>query len=105
MSFFDHTCKTPYSVTVKDVPVDGFWSISVYNKDGFYTQNAEGINTMNSLTAKKNDDSSVTINFGNPGAINNIAITDGWNYLIRQYQPQEAMLSGEWSFPASTEVK
>ena len=24
--------KTVYRLTVKDVPVDGFWSVSVYNK-------------------------------------------------------------------------
>lgn len=28
--------KTVYRLTVKDVPVDGFWSVSVYNKDGYF---------------------------------------------------------------------
>ena len=28
--------KTAYTLTLKDVPVDGFWSVSVYNKAGFF---------------------------------------------------------------------
>jgi para-nitrobenzyl esterase len=28
--------KTVHAITVKDVPVDGFWSISVYNAKGFF---------------------------------------------------------------------
>jgi hypothetical protein len=28
-----------YKLTVKDVPVDGFWSISVYNAQGYFEKN------------------------------------------------------------------
>ena len=28
--------KTIYRLTVKNVPVDAFWSVSVYNAEGFY---------------------------------------------------------------------
>ena len=31
-----------YEITVRDVPVDAFWSISVYNKAGFFEKNKEG---------------------------------------------------------------
>ena len=31
--------KTVYRLTVKDVPVDGFWSISVYNAKGYFQPN------------------------------------------------------------------
>ena len=31
--------KTIYKLTVKDVPVDGFWSISVYNAEGYFEPN------------------------------------------------------------------
>ena len=31
---------TVYRLTVKDVPVDGFWSISVYNAEGYFEKNA-----------------------------------------------------------------
>jgi hypothetical protein len=33
---------TVYKLNVKDVPVDGFWSISLYNKDGYYEKNEFG---------------------------------------------------------------
>src|SRR5262249_7315789 len=31
--------KTVYTLKVKDVPVKGFWSISVYNEKGYYESN------------------------------------------------------------------
>ena len=43
----------------KDVPVDGFWSISVYNAEGYFEPNPLNAYTLNNLTAKKNADGSV----------------------------------------------
>ena len=34
-----------------DVPVDAFWSISVYNADGFFEPNPSGAYSVNSITA------------------------------------------------------
>ncbi|MGC3967536.1 MAG: DUF1254 domain-containing protein [Pirellulales bacterium] len=56
--------QTAYQLTLKDVPVDGFWSVSVYDKEGFFQKNAENRYTVNNVTAKKNPDGSVTISFG-----------------------------------------
>lgn len=92
--------KTPYSVTVRDVPVDGFWSVTVYNKDGFMEKNEQGAYSYNNVTAKKNADGSITINFGGgPGAVNNLPITPGWSYIVRLYQPRSEILDGRWQFP------
>lgn len=98
--------KTPYSVTVKDVPVDGFWSITVYNKDGFMEKNDQDAYSFNNVTAEKNADSSITINFGGgPNAINNLPITPGWNYAVRMYQPRQEIINGSWTFPKAKPVK
>lgn len=90
-----------YTLTVKDVPVQGFWSISVYNKDGFFEKNKFDRYTINGVTAEKNSDGSVTVQFGgceNDGG-NCLPISSGWNYLVRMYRPDPEILDGKWTFP------
>jgi hypothetical protein len=93
--------KTVYRLNVKDVPVDGFWSISVYNAEGFFQRNSLNAYTLNNITAKKSDDGSFAVQFGGcDGKIPNcLPITPGWNYLVRLYRPRAEILSGEWKFP------
>jgi hypothetical protein len=92
---------TPYTVTVKDVPTDGFWSITVYGEDNYLKPNDLGINALNNVTAKKNADGSITINAGGceDGRSNCIPITKGWNYVARTYRPRPEIVSGDWVFP------
>jgi len=98
--------KTAYRMTVKEVPVDGFWSISVYNAEGYFERNAENAYTINNLTAKKGDDGSVTIQFGGTcrDTPNCLPITAGWNYLVRLYRPRQEILDGTWRFPKAEAV-
>lgn len=98
--------KTPYRLTVRDVPVDGFWSVSVYNKDGFFEKNARGGYTINNVTAKPSADGSITIQFGgDENSPNFIPIMPGWNYVVRMYRPRPEILDTSWRFPEAQTVK
>ncbi|HEX5132857.1 MAG TPA: DUF1214 domain-containing protein [Candidatus Krumholzibacteria bacterium] len=98
--------KTAYRLTVKDVPVDGFWSVSVYNKDGYFEKNARNAYSVNNVTAKANADGSVTIQFGgDETGPNYLPIMPGWNYTVRLYRPRKELLDGAWKFPEAQPVK
>ncbi len=90
-----------YELTVRDVPVDGFWSISVYNEQGFFEPNEHDAYSVNNITAAPNDDGSITVRFGGcaDGRPNCIPITEGWNYLVRLYRPRPEVTRGDWTFP------
>lgn len=93
---------TKYTLHVaKDVPVDGFWSISLYNAKGYHEQNPYNSYSVNNITAKKDADGSVTVQFGGcDGKIPNcLPTTNGWNYMVRLYRPRAEILSGKWKFP------
>lgn len=93
--------KTVYRLTVQDVPVDGFWSISVYNAEGFFVKNPENAYSLNNVTAKPNADGSFTVQFGgcDGKTPNCLPIMPGWNYTVRMYRPRAAILEGSWKFP------
>ena len=98
--------KRAYQLTVQDVPVVGFWSVSVYNKAGFFEKNSQKAYTLNNVTAKPNADGSFTIHFGgDPKAANFLPITPGWNYLFRMYRPRKALLDAAWKLPEPELVK
>ena len=99
--------KTAYTLTMpKDVPVQAFWSVSVYNKDGFFEPNDLNAYSFNSVTARRNDDGTVTIHFGGDAtATNYLPITEGWNYVIRCYLPGWQVIEGNWTPPQPQPVK
>jgi len=99
--------KTIHRLTVKDVPVGGFWSISVYNAKGYFEANEFNAYSLNNITAKKGAAGSVTVQFGGcNGAIPNcLPVTPGWNYWVRLYRPRSEILNGTWTFPSAEAVQ
>ena len=93
-----------YQIDVpKDVPVKAFWSVSVYNKDGYFQKNDKGVYNINSQSGKANPDGSMTVNLGgcdDVSRINCIPLTEGWNYAVRLYRPVPSVIDGKWTFPA-----
>ena len=93
--------KTIYKLNVKDVPVDGFWSISVYDDKGYFVANPQNAYSLNNLIAKAADDGSFAVQFGGCEATiaNCLPVPPGWNYLVRLYRPKPEILNGAWTFP------
>jgi hypothetical protein len=93
--------RIPYRLVVKDVPVEGFWSVTVYNSKGFLEKNERNLYSFNNFTAKKEKDGSVIIQFGgcNDQTPNCIPVVNGWNYTVRMYRPKKEILDGSWTFP------
>ena len=98
--------QTAYVLNVQDVPVDGFWSVTVYNKDGFFEKNDLDAYSFNNVTAQPNADGSFTIHFGgNVNETNHLPITPGWNYAVRLYQPRPEIIDGTWKFPEAVPAR
>ena len=93
--------STVYRLSVKDVPVEAFWSVSLYDAQGYYQKNPYNAYTVNSITGRKGSDGSIDIQFGGcDGKIPNcLPIMKGWNYTVRLYRPRESILNGTWKFP------
>src|SRR5262249_26120015 len=92
---------TVHKLTVKDVPVDGFWSISVYNADGYFQPSAYHAFTLNIISTAKGGDG--------PGALrssgcaakrpNSLPIMKAWQYTKRLSPQPPEILNGKWAFP------
>lgn len=97
--------RTRYELLVRDVPVNAFWSVTVYNDRGWLIENPADAYSLNSESAKAEDDGSFLIRFGgDKDAGNSLPISPGWNYTVRLYEPQQAILNGNWTFPKATVV-
>ena len=98
---------TVYKLDVKDVPVDGFWSVSLYDAEGYYEKNEYNAYSINNITAKKSEGGAVDIQFGGcDGKVANcLPIMKGWNYTVRLYRPRTEILDGSWKFPEPQPVQ
>jgi hypothetical protein len=99
--------STIYRMSVPaKVPVNAFWSITVYDAEGHLKKNEYDAYSLNSITAKKSADGSTAIQFGScDGKIANCLPTlAGWNYMVRLYRPRDEILSGKWKFPEAKAV-
>jgi hypothetical protein len=98
--------QTIYKLVVRDVPVDGFWSVSVYNTEGYFEKNPYDAYALNNTTAQKSEDGSIEIQFGgcDGKTPNCLPIMPGWNYTVRLYRPRKEILDGKWTFPEAQPV-
>lgn len=92
---------TIHRLMVGAVPVDGFWSLTIYNAAGYLQPNPGNVSSVNSLTAVKGADGTVTIQFGGcDGRVPNcLPVTAGWNYTVRLFRPRAEIRDGSWTFP------
>jgi hypothetical protein len=95
-----------HKLAVTEVPVDGFWSVTVYNAAGYLEPNPLNAYSVNSITAKTGADGSVVIQFGGcEGDIPNcLPIMKDWNYTVRLFRPRAEILDGRWKFPQARPV-
>jgi hypothetical protein len=88
-------------------PVDGFWSLTLYNKEHLFEPNALNRFSLGtkSKSLKYNPDRSLTLYFQNtsPGTDKESnwlpAPKDEFSLYIRAYWPKAEILEGRWSPP------
>lgn len=96
----------------KTPPANAFWSLTMYDTDGYMVANPINRNAIGDRSnLKTNADGSVDIYFqhdspGKDKETNWLPAPQGeFNVLLRVYWPKEDMLNGSWNPPAVMKVK
>jgi len=75
-------------------------------RDGYFQENKYNAYIANNISGTPNKDGSFTIHFGGgPESVNYLPIMEGWNYIVRLYQPCKEILDGTWTLPAVQTIK
>jgi hypothetical protein len=92
-------------------PADAFWSVTLYDSEGFQVANAlDRFNLASWMPLKTNADGSLDLYFQNesPGPDREVnwlpAPKGAFNLLLRLYAPRSEALTGKWNPPAVTRV-
>lgn len=96
-----------FELRMQDVPVDAFWSVSVYDAAGYFVPDPHGRYSVNSVTGTRAPDGSITVRLvpaGTADLPDSIPVPDGWNYVVRLYRPRPEVRDGSWTPPALVPV-
>jgi len=101
----NYPAETCHQATFEDPMNAAFWSVTVYNRDGFMFNDHA---SLNSHTATANDDDTFTISFGcGEDAPNNIETANEsgvFNLGFRHYRPSDRVREGYRLLPSVTAV-
>jgi hypothetical protein len=94
-----------YTVVTEEPPVDGFWSVTVYDTErgGFLHPNERDRYHINGTSAERNPDGTVTFTFKqecDETDSNCLDVPAGrFDVVPRYYLPRDEIASGAWTFP------
>lgn len=90
---------TAVTYMVPTVVGTGFWSITMYNADGYIFNDKASVNNRSVVY---NEDGTFTMHYGNncpADAVNVLNTVDGWNIMMRIYRPTDDIVKNGFELP------